>query len=84
MLKSFLKIQRPLAVFDPTNSEHRLHYKKFLLDRGWHRCPYQWVIDDHSMDIVHCINKKLVEHYILNDATITKRTTVATTKRKQK
>ena len=67
MLKSLAKIQRPLVEFDPENIEHRRYYKKFLQTNAWRHCPYQWQIDDYSVDVVHYINKKLIEYYIKND-----------------
>jgi len=87
MLKTFSKIQRPYVEFDPTNVDHRQHYKKFLQTNTWSHCPCQWFIDDYSVDVVHFINNKIVEYYISTDsALVTKQITakVATPKRKQK
>jgi hypothetical protein len=73
MLNSLSKIQRPYIEFDPTNPDHRLNYKKFLETRAWKHCQYQWLIDDNSVDVVHFINKKLVEYYVSTDSALVKK-----------
>jgi hypothetical protein len=63
MLKSLVH-QRPVVIFDPSNREHRDLFYTFIRTVSWKHCPYQWAIDDDSLDIVHCINKKLLTYYI--------------------
>jgi len=63
MLKSFLLNTRPFTIFDPSNRNHRESYFKFQKTKSWKHSPVQWTIDDDSSDIVHCINKKLVDYY---------------------
>jgi hypothetical protein len=63
MLKSLAQ-QRPIVIFDPKNKEHRELFNIFLRTTSWKNCPYQWAIDDDSLDVVHCINKKLLTYYI--------------------
>jgi hypothetical protein len=63
MLKTFILHQRPIKIFDPSLAEHRGLYHKFLKTMSWAHCPYQWAIDDDSLDIVHCINKKMLNYY---------------------
>lgn len=55
--------QRPWALFDPKNKDHRAYFNSFLKTRSWRDCPVQWIIGDDSQDIVHYISKVLVTHY---------------------
>jgi hypothetical protein len=64
MLKTFILHQRPIKLFDSSLVEHRELYHKFLKTMSWAHCPYQWAIDDDSLDIVHCINKKMLNYYM--------------------
>jgi hypothetical protein len=64
MLKSFVQHNRPYAVFDAKNAEHRDLYYKFLHSASWKHCPYQWLIDDDSADVVYYIQKKLIDYYM--------------------
>lgn len=79
MLNSLSKIQRPFIEFDPSNPGHRLDYKKFLQTHAWKHCTHQWLIDDHSVDVVHFINKKLIEYYISADSALVKKRTTKKT-----
>ena len=63
MLKSFVLGQRPVQIFDAANAEHRDLYHKFTKTKSWKLCPYQWVIDDDSMDVVHNMSKKMLKYY---------------------
>ena len=63
MLKSFILTQRPIRIFDATDTEHRSLYHKFSATKSWKLCPYQWVIDDDSMDVVHNMSKKMLKYY---------------------
>ncbi|CAB4241693.1 hypothetical protein UFOVP71_231 [uncultured Caudovirales phage] len=72
MLKSFIVNHRPVKIFDPKNEEHRSLFQKYLKTQSWAHSPYQWAIDDDSMDIVHCISKKIVSYY-LNDEFVAKK-----------
>ena len=65
MLKSFVRHTRQVKIFDPTDSEHREYFYKFIRTNSWQTCPYQWAIDDDSLDIVHCINQKLLKFYMV-------------------
>ena len=76
MINSLQKAQRPFVVFDPSNKDHRRYFKKFMATSTWYSCPYQWLIDDHSTDVVSYINRKLLAHYVKFDDTLaTKRKT---------
>lgn len=68
MLNSLAQ-QRPIVIFDPKNKDHRELFYTFLRTTSWKNCPYQWAIDDASLDVVHCINKKLLAHYIQQEFT---------------
>lgn len=74
MLKSFITGQRPFAIFDPANAEHRKYFYKFQHTLSWSDCPVQWGIDDDSTDIVHNISKKLVKFYIEAEFKVKKKT----------
>lgn len=74
MINSLQKAQRPFVVFDPANLEHRRYYKKFMVKSTWHGCPYQWIIDDYSTDVVTYVNRKLLAYYVkLDDTLVNKR-----------
>ena len=64
MLKSFVLIQRPFAIFDPANKEHRELFNKFQKTQSWSHSPYQWTIEDDSTNLVHFLHKKLIEYYM--------------------
>ena len=82
MLKSFVKHQRPTKIFDPTDKEHRELFQKFLKTKSWVHCPYQWAIDDDSLDVVHCIGKKIMAYYLAGEFVVKKprKTTKSTEK----
>ena len=63
MLKTFILHTRPLKVFDPKLEEHRELFYKFQKTMSWVGCPYLWAIDDDSIDVVHCIGKKMLKYY---------------------
>ncbi len=63
MLKSFVLTQRPVKIFDAGNAEHRNLYYKFTNTKSWKLCPYQWAIDDDSIDVVHNMSKKMLKYY---------------------
>ena len=63
MLKSLIHC-RPPVLFDPNNKAHRELYHKFLVTSSWIHCPYQWVIEDDSSDVVHYISKKITNYYL--------------------
>jgi len=71
MINSLQKAQRPFVVFDPSNKDHRRYFKKFMTTSTWHGCPCQWLIDDHSTDVVGYINRKLLAYYVKFDNTLT-------------
>lgn len=58
---------RPWASFDPDNKEHRKHYYNFVKQGSWKDCPYQWLIDDESSDVVHYIQRVMSEYYIVKE-----------------
>jgi hypothetical protein len=66
MLKSFVA-QRPFALFDPANAEHRAYFYHYLKNSSWGNCPYQWFITDDSVDVVYYINKLMVSYYMNNE-----------------
>ncbi len=63
MLKIWVLNNRPFAVFDAANKEHRRAYREFLRTRSWSHCPYQFVIEETYSDLLSNINHKLVEYY---------------------
>ena len=63
MLKSFVLHQRPIVIFDADNAEHRSLYHKFASTKSWKSCPYQWALDDDSIDVVHNMSKKMLKYY---------------------
>lgn len=82
MLKTFILHTRPIKIFDPSLAEHRELYHKFMKTTSWSHCPYQWAIDDDSLDIVYCINKKMINYYM--DAEFVVKKPQKTTKKSQK
>jgi hypothetical protein len=63
IIKSFNTI-RPSCIFDANNAEHRKLFYTFEKTMKWAHCPYQWLIDDDSMDVVHHIRKKMLNYYM--------------------
>lgn len=60
-------IGRPQVVFDPANKNHRKQYAMFFRNRTWGHSPYRFVIDDDSLDLVTCVERKLLEYYTNKD-----------------
>jgi hypothetical protein len=79
-MRSFILKSRPFVVFDANNQEHRSLYNKFLKTHSWKHCPYQWLIDDTSLDVVHNINSKMLKYY-MNAEFSTKKTKKSTPKK---
>jgi hypothetical protein len=50
-------------IFDAANAEHRSLYHKFASTKSWKSCPYQWALDDDSIDVVHNMSKKMLKYY---------------------
>jgi len=71
MIKSFTAI-RPAYIFDANNPEHRKLFYTFEKTMKWSHCPYQWVIDDDSVDVVHNIRKKMISYYMRAEFTVKK------------
>jgi hypothetical protein len=63
MLKTWVLRNRPYAVFDANNKEHRHAYSEFLRTSSWHSCPYQFVLEEPYTDLVANITHKLVAFY---------------------
>jgi hypothetical protein len=55
---------RPWAVFDPKNSQHRQYYAEFNKRGGWGLCPVRFVVPDGSRDLLSMIRSSLVDYYI--------------------
>lgn len=61
---------RPYMQFDAENIEHRRYVSAFLRTLSWKDCPYQWKIDDSSLNLHFYFTKKLVEYYMSKDIEI--------------
>lgn len=79
MLKTHIHL-RPWSHFDPANKDHRSHFNEFLKTRSWKGCPVQWVIADDSQDVVHYINKVLLNYYTALEFVPKKKAVVRKTK----
>lgn len=55
---------RPKTVFDPADKSHRGAYLEFLETGTWRNCPVSFIIDDDSLSVTYCIEKKLLAHYL--------------------
>ncbi len=55
---------RPKTIFDPANKLHRGAYLEFLETGSWRHCPVSFIIDDDSLSVTFCIEKKLLAHYL--------------------
>ncbi len=55
---------RPLAIFDPSNKDHRQYYFNFLKQGSWKGCPYRWAIPEDIGNLQGIIQTKLLEHYM--------------------
>lgn len=58
---------RPKTLFDAKNKLHRGAYLDFLEHGNWRHCPVQFIIDDDSLCVVSCIQKKLLAYYLKKD-----------------
>lgn len=63
MLKTWVINNRPYAIFDAKNKDHRRAYNVFLRTRSWTNCPYQFVVEEQYSDLLSNITHKLVEYY---------------------
>lgn len=63
MLKTWILRNRPYAIFDASNKEHRQAYNVFLRTNTWSHCPYQFVLEEPYTDLVANITYKLVDYY---------------------
>lgn len=55
---------RPKTIFDPTNKLHRGAYLEFLETGSWRHCPVAFIIDDDSISVPFCIDKKMMAYYL--------------------
>ena len=55
---------RPWVAFEVKNKQHRRWFAEFQQTKTWGRCPYRFVIDDESNDLVTMIQTRLIEHYL--------------------
>ena len=56
---------RPLVPFDVTDKEHRRHYRNFLRDSSWGKCPVKFIsIDDPGHDLTAIMQKQIVDYYM--------------------
>lgn len=58
---------RPYMEFDVKDAKHRQYAYNFLTTMSWKGCPYQWKIDDSSLNLHHYFLTKLVDHYMALD-----------------
>ena len=65
LIMSILNIRnRPWAVFDATNPEHRAWYHQYAQTGSWAACPYQLIVeDDHGGDVTHLVERELSRWY---------------------
>ena len=64
MLKTWLIKNRPLALFDAANAEHRRAYNTYKMTGSWSDCKYQFVVEDPYYDLPTMIDNKLVKFYL--------------------
>ncbi len=55
---------RPKTIFDPANKLHRSDYLKFLETGSWRHCSLSFIIDDDSLSVTYCIQKKMLAYYL--------------------
>lgn len=54
---------RPKTIFDPANKKHRQYFMEFLESGSWRKSPVSFIIDDDSLTVTYCIQKKLNSYY---------------------
>jgi len=54
---------RPQVIFDASNKKHRKIYAEYLVNGTWGYSPVQFVIDDDSISLPSCIERKLLAYY---------------------
>lgn len=55
---------RPKTIFDPKIRQHREIYAQYLKTGSWAHSPLSFVIDDDSLAVTFCIEKKMLDHYL--------------------
>ena len=55
---------RPLAIFDPTNKDHRQYYFNFLATGSWHGCPYRWAMYEDAGHLQGVIQRSILDYYM--------------------
>lgn len=55
---------RPFAVFDPANRQHRSWYSDFVRHGTWGRCPVRFLCPDDSGDVITMIQRSLIRYYV--------------------
>lgn len=55
---------RPKTIFDPKIRQHREIYAQYLETGAWTHSPLSFVIDDDSLAVTFCIEKKLMDYYL--------------------
>ena len=59
--------QRPWVTFDPSDTDHRRHYMKFLQDKTWRSCPVQFHLERGYGDLASQIENKLSAYYLAQE-----------------
>lgn len=54
---------RPKTIFDASNKKHRQYFMEFLETGSWRQSPVAFIIDDDSLSVTYCIQKKLNAYY---------------------
>jgi hypothetical protein len=56
---------RPLVAFDVENAEHRKHVYDFLVNRGWAKCPFRFILPDNpNLNLEAAIKQTLLDYYM--------------------
>ena len=55
---------RPKTTFDPKNKLHRGAYLDFVETGSWRNCPVSFIVDDDSLSVIYCIERKMLSYYL--------------------
>ena len=64
MLRSFIKNQRPLVLFDAQRADHRQFAADFLSTDSWGSCPVRFDLEPGYGNLVNMIENKLAAYYL--------------------
>ena len=70
MLRSFIKHQRPIVMFDAEKEEHRFQAAEFLRTDRWGNCPLRFYLEPGYNNLVDMMENKLTAYYLSREFSV--------------